>query len=85
MLSPGGLGVSFDADVFAHAAAVFEFYDAGDFGEECIVLAPADIFAGLDACAALAHDDRTAGNQLAAESLYTEPLRVRVATVFGTA
>jgi hypothetical protein len=75
----------FDADELAHLATVFEFDHAGDFGEERIVFAPADIDAGLDGCAALAHDDGTTGDELSAEDLHTEPLRVGVAPVFGTA
>ena len=55
------------------------------FGEERVILAPAHVFAGLDRGAALAHDDRAAGNELPAEDLHAEPLRVRIAPVFGTA
>ena len=35
--------------------------------------------------AALPHDDRAAGNQLAPENFHAEPLRIRIAPVFGTA
>ena len=37
-----------DADELAHAAAVAEFDDAGDLGEQRVVLADADVLAGLD-------------------------------------
>ena len=40
---------------------------------------------GLSLGAALAHDDAAAGNQLSAEHLHAEPLRVGIAPVFGTA
>ena len=66
-------------------AAIAEFDDAGDFREQRVVLADADVDAGLDAGAALAHDDGAAGNQLAAESLHAQALRIRIAPVFGTA
>ena len=59
--------------------------DAGDFGEQGIVLADADVHARLDLGAALAHDDRPAGHKLPAESLHAQPLRIRIATVFRTA
>ncbi len=44
-----------------------------------------DVLAGLDRGAALPNDDRAAGNQLAAEDLHAQPLRVGIAPVFGTA
>ena len=81
----GGFSNGFDADVFAHLAAIAELDDAADLGEQRVVLAPADIVAGLDLGAALPHDNRAARNQLATEDLHTEPLRIRVAPVFGTA
>jgi len=57
-------------------AVVGEFDPACDLGEERIVGADAYIDAGLDARAALAHDDRAAGNQLATKGLYSQPLCV---------
>src|ERR1041384_7429603 len=70
-----------DGDELAHAAAVGELDDAGDLGEERVVLAAAYVGAGLDAGAALADDDGAAGDELSAESLDAKPLRVRIAAV----
>ena len=75
----------FDADEFAVPAALAELDYASNFREQGIVLAQADIFAGLDAGAALAHDDRSAGNELSTEGFYAQSLRIRVAPVFRTA
>jgi hypothetical protein len=50
-----------DADELAHPAAVAPFDAAVDHGEQGVVLAEADVFAGLVAGAALAHDDGAAG------------------------
>jgi len=57
------------------------FHHTRHFGEERIVLAPADVRARLDLGAALPHDDRAHGNKLAAEDLHAQPLRVRIAPV----
>ena len=58
---------------------------AGNFRKQRVVFAPANVFAGLERRAALAHNDGTARDQLAAEYLHAEPLRVGIAPVFGTA
>ena len=58
------------------AAAIAELYRAADLGEEGIVLADADIQAGLDRCSALPHDDCATGNDLAAEGLHAQPLGI---------
>src|SRR5438105_5973185 len=70
-----------DSDVLAQAAAVFEADNAADFGEQGVVFAAADVQAGLNAGAALAHDDGAARHQLASEGFYAQPLRVAVAPV----
>ena len=44
------------------------------FANKRIVLAETHVVAGLDAGAALAHDDRAAGDQLAAERLHAQAL-----------
>ena len=62
-------------------AAVAKLYCPADLGEQRIVLADADIEAGLDRCPALPHDDGAAGDYLAAEGLDTQPLGIRVASV----
>ena len=74
-----------DADELAEPAAILELDHAGYLGEQRVVLAPADVEAGFELGAALPHDDRTAGNQLAAEHFHAQPLRVGIAPVLGTA
>ena len=64
-------------------ATIAVFNDAGHLGEQGVVLAHADVLAGLEAAAALAHDDGTAGNQLPAENLHAQALRIRIAAVLG--
>ena len=82
----GGSGflLRLNAHELAHPAAIPERHDPRNFGEERIVFADAYVLAGLDLGAALANDDRAAGNQLTCKYLYAEPLRIRVAAVLGT-
>src|SRR6266540_3081761 len=47
---------------------------AGDLGEQGVVAATADAGAGVDARAALAHQDRAGGDDLAAEPLHAQAL-----------
>jgi hypothetical protein len=75
----------FDADELANPAAIAKLDNAGDLGEQGVVFAPAHVLAGLEGCAALPDNDGTAGHQLTAKHLHTEPLRVGIAPVFGTA
>jgi hypothetical protein len=58
------------------AATIGELDAASDLGEERVIGTNSDVWAGLNARAALAHDDRTPGHQLAGASLDPEPLRV---------
>jgi hypothetical protein len=82
LIRGGGLGCGgLDADEAAVASAVGELDDAGDESEERVVLALADVFAGLMARAALADENRACVDELAAEALYAEPLSVRIAAV----
>ena len=74
------LGYALEAAVLATVA---EADHAGDLGEEGVVLAAADLFAGLQRCATLANDDGAAGDGLAGEELHAEALSVRVAAVAG--
>src|SRR6266850_2863854 len=76
-----GSGRRFDHYELALAAAVHEFDHAADFGKQGIVFAAADVQPGLDAGAALANDDSAAGHKLPAESLDSQPLRIRIAAV----
>src|SRR5436305_14915095 len=71
----------FDHDKLAHLTAVFEDNFAGDLGEKSIVFASANVEAWLHASAALAHNNCPAGDNLSAECLEAQPLRVGVAPV----
>ena len=71
----------FDQYKLAHGAAVFEHDFAADLGKKRVVLATADVQAGLHASAALPHNDRAAWDNLSAECLEAQPLRVGVAPV----
>jgi hypothetical protein len=65
-------------------ATIHKLDHAADLREKSVVFAAADVGAGFDPRAALAHDNGPAGDQLSAESLYAQPLRIRVAAVSGT-
>ena len=58
-----------------------ELHTTVNLGEQRMVTADADIFAGVHAGAALAHDDAACGNQFAAETFDAEAFRFRIATV----
>jgi hypothetical protein len=73
--------VGLDADEAAMAAPVRELHVPGDEREERVVLALANVFAGLVPRAALAHENRASVDELASEALYAEPLSVRIAAV----
>jgi hypothetical protein len=60
-----------------------ELDDAIDFGKNRIVLAHADVEAGVKFCPALTHDDRTGLGKLAAVKLYAAILRITVSSVSG--
>lgn len=70
-----------DHHELAQTAAVFELDYTADLGEKSVVLAAPDIKAGLDAGAALADDDGSAGHQLSSECLDSQALRVGIAPV----
>src|SRR5258706_1475814 len=72
----------------AHRLTVARALDAEvDFAidqrEQRVVLADADVGAGMELGAALAHDDRAGRNHLAAERLHAEHLGLRIAAVPG--
>src|SRR5690606_35909416 len=71
-----------DADRLAAAAAA-ELDGAVDEAEQRVVLALADVLAGVELRAALTDEDGSGGDLGAAEHLHAEALRVRVATVAG--
>jgi hypothetical protein len=68
-----------------HAAQRGELHRARRAGVQRVVAAHTDALAGLEATAALAHDDLAAGDGLAGEHLHAEALGVRVAAVAGGA
>jgi hypothetical protein len=76
---------SFDIYELAHATPVAELDNAADLRKKRVVLAPTHVLTRFDPRATLADDDGTARNHLAAEHFDTQPLRVRIAPVFGTA
>jgi hypothetical protein len=82
---PETLNGGVDVDELAHPSAISKFDNTGHFRKQGVVLAPADIVARLQFGAALTDDDAAAGDQLSAENLDAEPLRVRIAPIFGTA
>src|SRR5262249_19168782 len=73
-----------DVDELA-AAARTELHDAVGGREQRVVAALADVESGVELGAALANDDRSRGDRLAAVTLHTQPLRVGVTTVAGGA
>ena len=81
VLRLGGVFGREDADETAHAAFVFEVYDAGDEREKSVVFAAADVEAGLALGAALAEEDSAGVDELAAETLGAEALTLGVAPV----
>jgi len=69
-------------DVDRLASTLFAELDgAGRRGEQCVVTATTDVDAGVEVGATLADDDLARLDDLAAEALDAEPLRVGVATV----
>ena len=65
-----------DDDEAAVLATILEANHAADLGEEGVVLAAADVCAGLQRCAALTDDDAATEDSLAAEYLNAKSLRV---------
>src|SRR6185295_8572579 len=85
-LLDGGRGLGGkDVDELAVPAAVLELDHAVDLGEEGVVLAAADIRAREELRPALADEDRSARDRLAAVPLDPEVLRVRIAAVAARA
>src|SRR5665213_1765727 len=66
-------------------AAVSKLHPSRYLGEQGIVRPDADVEARLDLGAALANDDRSAGNEFAAKGLHAQPLCIGVASVCGAA
>jgi hypothetical protein len=70
LLSCDGL----DRNEATHAPAIDKLHFACDLGKERVVAATAHIEARLQTRAALPHNDRSAGDQLASEGLYAQSL-----------
>ncbi len=75
--------VSIDRNIRPSAGLFAEFHHAGNFGEQGVVLADADIFAGEIFRAALAHENCAAFGGFAAEQLDAQTASGAVATVAG--
>src|SRR5579871_1327555 len=69
-------------DALALALAV-ELDDALDQREQRVIAPDADVRAGIEPRAALAHDDVTGNHALAAEALHAQALGIGVAAVAG--
>ena len=74
-----------DADDATARAVILELDRAVHFRKERVVLAETDVQSGTEAPAALAHEDRSAGDAGTVVALDAETLRVAVAPVPGTA
>ncbi len=70
-----------NADVASARAVVLELHLAADLGEQRVVLAETDVEPRPEPAPALAHQDRSAGDDVAVVLLDAEPLRVAVAAV----
>lgn len=70
-----------DADEAAFSAFILEQHDTGNAREERVVLAAADVSAGLERRTALAHEDAAARNKLSREALDAQALTVGIASV----
>jgi hypothetical protein len=71
----------FDHHKSAHRPFIHELDAAGDLGEQSVVFAAANIQPWLYPRTALPHDDGSTVNDLTAESLESQPLRIRIAAV----
>ena len=73
--------------IYAYFLAIltysFKFNVAVDKSEKCIILALADIVAGMDVCSALSYKDISRKNELTVRALGAQTLRMAVATVTG--
>ena len=65
-----------DGNEAALLPAILKLDDAGDLSKEGVILAAADVQAGLEWGAALADQDGSAGDSFAAKALDAEPLCV---------
>ena len=70
-----------DRDDAAAGAVILELHAAVDLREQRVVLAEPDVESRPEAPSALAHQDGTAGDDVAVEPLDAQTLRVAVAPV----
>ena len=70
-----------DADSAAPCAVVFKPHTTADLCEKRIVFAEADVEAWRKPTAALPHENRSAGHDIAVVTLHTEALRIAVAAI----
>src|SRR5688572_4783567 len=70
-----------DRNKSAALTVILELHLAGDLREQRVILAQADVEAGLVLASALADENRAPGHEVAVEALDAEPLRVAVAAV----
>ena len=70
-----------NADDAAARAVIFELHASVDLRKQRVVLAEADVQARPETAAALPHEDRPAGHDVAVEPLDAEPLRIAVAAI----
>ena len=83
-MAPGRPGALVDEDVHHAASAVrAEFHGAGGKCEQRVVLAAADVGARVKVRSTLADDDLACADNLTAETLDAQTLRVAVASVSG--
>lgn len=74
--------LSIDADA-AFVFGAFKLDLTIDLSEDCVVVADADVCAGVKLGAALSNDDHAGFDDFAAEPLDAEAVGVAIATVFG--
>jgi alpha-D-ribose 1-methylphosphonate 5-triphosphate synthase subunit PhnH len=71
-----------DADVLPVRALAVENYVTFGFGEECVVLALADVETGVVLRATLADNDVTGVHTFATVAFYSQSIRFTISTVF---
>jgi hypothetical protein len=69
--------------IFAQAAAILKFHDAGNFGKQSIITADAHIQTRFDLGSPLPHEDSAAVDQLSGKPFYAKPLRLAVSAIPG--
>ena len=73
----------YDGNCFPIAQTTFEFHNARNFREQCVVLAHANVQAGVHRCATLANDDVARNDTAAAGFFNTQTTSRGIASVGG--